>query len=409
MVISPDSTTLVCVPDTRESNIETWDLTTGLRFAFLSWRDIPVLRSSLTFSPDGTVVAFADPQGMVSLWHTTTRRVEVFSGHGSFPRALAISPDGRLLASGCDDQTIKIWDPTIRSSLSTGSITSRGSRAWLLSPTGLWVASMTYDNVIRIWSSATSEHAVDLREHRPKGASELDFILEFSSCGRWLSFLLPHSLKIWDTTTWKSQDQVESHFVSKFSLSSNNLALVLVESETIEIWDLHTHKLKSTFSSSLCEGSNHMSFSPNGMWLALASLERLEIWDWAAKECMQVVNEAIDKTPWHPAHGGLFHTSNGSYCVQGFMGECWTDKAQIQKEEDKAQVQMTKDSEWVTVQEKRVLWIPSQYRPRFKYNYEWDELDEKAVDWNKSGIAMLDRCGRVIYVEFDVPEIALKF
>lgn len=91
------------------------------------------------------------------------------------------------------------------------------------------------------------------------------------------------------------------------------------------------------------------------------------------------------------------------------MGECWTDKAQIQKEEDKAQVQMTKDSEWVTVQEKRVLWIPSQYRPRFKYNYEWDELDEKAVDWNKSGIAMLDRCGRVIYVEFDVPEIALKF
>lgn len=407
VVVSPDSTKLVCVSETRFPHIEMWDLTTGFCFTILCDADSPVPRS-LAFSPDGTMVAFGNVyDGTVNLCDTIIGTVQVFSGHSDAIGAVAISPNGRLSASGCEDKTIKIWDPTVRAPLDSDTGPDKWPQDLLLSPNGLWVASLIYDDVIRIWSSVTSEYVFNLRKPLPGSEDELADILKFSPCDRWLAFYGTGSIKIWDTTTWKIQHEFKGFC---FSLSTNILALVPDGSETVEIWDLHTGKLISTFSNPLYEYDDfpEISFSPNGLWLALALWERLEIWDWAAKECIQVVNGHPGTISWHPTHHGLLRTSRGSYCIQGSMGNCSIDKVQIQ-DEDKRPVQMTEDGEWITVQGLPVLWVPPQYRPRFRYHEAYVPVEERAVDCNKSGIAMLDNCNRVIYIEFDVPEIALKF
>ena len=410
VVFSPDSTKLVCVSETRDGHIQMWNLTTGFCFTTL-YDSYDSVSRSLAFSPDGTMVAFGNAMdGAVNLCDTIIGTVQVFSGHSDTIWAVAISPNGRLSASGGDDKTIKIWDPTVRAPLDSDTGPNLGPQGWLLSPNGLWVASLIYDDDIRMWSSVTSEYVFNLRGPLPGWDGELADILEFSPCDRWLAFDGPGSIEIWDTTTWKIQHEFKGF---RFSLSTNILALVPVESETIEIWDLHTGKLVSTFSSPLCEHDDYpqISFSPNGLWLALASWEGLEIWDWAAKKCIQVVNGYPDEISWHPTHGGLLHTFHGSYCVQGSTGNCSVDKVQTQDEydEDEDQIQMIKDGEWITVQGLPVLWVPPQYRPRFRYHEDYGPVEERAVDCNKSGIAMLDNCNRVIYIEFDVPEIALKF
>lgn len=411
-VISPDSTKLVFVCETEHLNIEVevWDLTTRVCSSSFRNADYPAA-ASLAFSPDGTAVAFADGDGMVNLWDTTTDMPQALSGHSDTVWALAISPDGKLLASGCQDKTIKIWDPTIRAPLNFHAGPNEGPQDWLLSPDGLWVASRVRSDCIRMWSSVTSEYVFDLYDstleslHPSIGLTD---ILEISPCGRWLAFWFDDGIKIWDTTIWKIQ--VEHELPEWYGWGLGNMALQ--SDEAIEIWDLHTGKLKSKLSSSLCGCLIHMPFSPNGLWLALDSLEGFEIWDWAAKECIQVPNENLYEVSWHPAHDALLRTSCGNFCVQGSTGNCSIEKVQLldeEVEEDEGQVQMTEDSEWVTVQGKRVLWVPSQYRPRFKFIEDYGPSVEKAVDCNKSGIAMLDNCNRVIYIDFDLPEIVLKF
>ncbi len=65
---------------------------------------------SVVFSPDGKYLASGSRDTTVKLWNVESQKeVATLQGHSRSVRSVAFSPDGKYLASGSYDKTIKLW------------------------------------------------------------------------------------------------------------------------------------------------------------------------------------------------------------------------------------------------------------------------------------------------------------
>ena len=120
LAFSPDGKRLVApggVPG-DENTVNIWDMTTADKpptAPLLTLRGHSRQVWGVAFSPDGRWVASGGEDNMVRLWDATTGElVHPFRGHSSIVSrvAFSFSPEGKRLASASYDKTLKVWDLT---------------------------------------------------------------------------------------------------------------------------------------------------------------------------------------------------------------------------------------------------------------------------------------------------------
>jgi len=102
----------------------------------------------------------------VRLWEVATgKALQTLQGHTSAVYSVAISPDGKTLASGSYDNTVRLWEVATGKALQTLQGHTNCVCSVAFSPDGKTLASGSYDNTVRLWEVATGKALQTLQGH----------------------------------------------------------------------------------------------------------------------------------------------------------------------------------------------------------------------------------------------------
>jgi len=107
--LSRDSERALKRSDTKNYDVEVWDLITNTRLSSIT--GLSGVVNVANISPDGTKVVTAERTGIVGLWDAGTgKQLMLLRGHHDQIHDARFSPDGKVIASGARDGTARTWD-----------------------------------------------------------------------------------------------------------------------------------------------------------------------------------------------------------------------------------------------------------------------------------------------------------
>ena len=193
-------------------------------------------------------------------------------GHSGSVNSVAISPDGQILVSGSDDNTITIWDLSTGQELRTLTGHSDSVNSVVISPDGQTVVSGSSDKTIKIWQLSTGQ------ELRTLEGDGLINSLAISPDGQIL-VSSSHTVVRSDYFDWKSYTVVRGNDYNTIN--------------KIKIWQLSTGQELRTLKGDCL--INSLAISPDGQTLVSGGDDTITIWDLSTGQELGTLTEHSDE------------------------------------------------------------------------------------------------------------------
>ncbi|KIJ53127.1 hypothetical protein M422DRAFT_78551, partial [Sphaerobolus stellatus SS14] len=246
--------------------------------------------SALTFTPQNSILkrtytpkfnkTMALQSGQLQYWPA---QQAILPGHTSLVLSVAFSPDGKRIASGSCDNTIRIWDAETGENVGKPL---KGHTSWVLSvafsPDGKCIASGSADNTIRIWDAETGENNVG---EPLKGHTSLVLSVAFSPDGKCIaSGSHDNTIRIWDAETGENVGEpLKGHtsWVLSVAFSPDGKHIASGSHDhTIRIWDVESGENVGEPLKGHTSSVQSVAFSPDGKRIASGSHDHtIRIWD----------------------------------------------------------------------------------------------------------------------------------
>jgi WD40 repeat protein len=255
--------------------------------------------NQIAWSPDGTILAVASSAGV---WLHDSADLDAaprFLETRADTWSVAFSPDGRCLAAGGRDMSVRVWELDAVNSDTTNAqplydLECRVGDWWkpveslAFNPDGTVLACAS-DGVM-LWDMATGANL-------PVISGEPDFWgdthVAFSPDGRTLATTgtssrtqaaKPGLARQWDAQSYElltSWTLTDGHWSGHYVTYSPDGTLLAVVAKTVKLYDVATGEIRYTLESTT--GTRSVAFTPDGTLLAAASYG-LTLWDVATGE-----------------------------------------------------------------------------------------------------------------------------
>jgi eukaryotic-like serine/threonine-protein kinase len=238
---------------------------------------------SVALSGDGKTLASGSDDMTVKVWDVGTGKVRATLGHTAAVASVALSRDGKTLVSGSYDGTINVWDVNAGKVRATSKGHADVVTSVALSGDGKNIVSGGADKTVKVWDVGMGQERATLKGHEGAVLS-----VALSGDGKTIvSGSEDKTIKVWDVDAAKERATLKNYItpVASVALSGDGKTLVSAGSfaSTVKVWDVGKGKVISTLKGYL-SGSfspvNSVALSGDGKTVVSGSYDNtVKVWD----------------------------------------------------------------------------------------------------------------------------------